>query len=215
MTSAYGTLEIPITVQVLDHVTPDEYPSGGNLDFSCKYRVQDTFRPTEFLEKYIEEFDYFFAEQIAANDGSRYLKSIDYTVVSFDGPAGELTEDLWLSDSPPLRVSTLQFVGDNPWLVMLAVLILVSCVSSLIACAIVLGWNARFMRTFILLGLFNVATIFGYYCAYMGIVKPRLKKENVDVERKGLRLMAMFSALFVIQLASVYFLFFYGPTVGM
>ena len=230
MTSAYGPLEIPITVQVLDHVTPDEYPSGGNLDFSCKYRVQDTYEQLSEYDTWHydyplisrinftesrEEFDYFFAEQITANRGSSSLESVDYTVVRFDGPAGELTEDLWLSDSRPLSVSTLGFVYDNPWLVTLAVLILVSCVSSLIACAIVLGSNARFMRTFILLGLFNVATIFGYYCAYMEIVKPRLKKENVDVERKGLRLMAMFSALFVIQLASVYFLFFYSPTVGM
>ena len=226
MTSAYGELEIPITVQVLDYVTPDEYPSGGNLDFSCKYRVQDTYAPLigglwnydyQLVSRINitegrEEFEYFFAEQIAAQ-GSVYLKGVDYTVVNFDGPAAELTEDLWLSDSPPLRVSSLKFVGDNPWLVTLAVVILVSCVSSLIACAVVLGWNARFMRTFILLGLFNVASIFGYYCAYMDLVKPRLKRENVDVEGKGLRLMAMFSALFIVQLASVYLCFFHGPTV--
>jgi hypothetical protein len=214
MTSAYGTLEIPITVQVLDHVTPDEYPSGGNLDFSCKYRVQETFRPTEFIERYLEEFDYFFAEQIAANDGSRYLKSIDYTVVSFDGPAGELTEDLWLSDSRPLSVSTLHFVGDNPWLVTLAVLILVSCISSLIACVILFGWNARLTRTFILLGVANIFSIIGYYFAY-DLSKPILERENVDFERKGWRLVLLFSAFFIYQLGFVYFLFFYSPTVGM
>lgn len=221
MTSAYGALEIPITVQILDHVTPDEYPSGGGLDFSCRYRVQDNYGPLRWSQYGInltihrEEFDYFFAEQIAANDGSLVLRSVDYTVVSFDGPAGELTEDLWLSDSRPLSVSTLQFVGDNPWLVTLAVLILVSCVSSLIACVIALGWNVRFKRTFFLLGLFNLASIFGYYCAYREIVKPRLKKENVDVEGKAFWLMTMFSALCIFQIAIVYVFFFHVPTVGM
>ncbi|MDH3365158.1 MAG: hypothetical protein OEM29_04040 [Thermoplasmata archaeon] len=214
MTSAYDTLEIPITVQVLDHVTPDEYPSGGNLDFSCKYRVQDTFRPTEFLEKYIEEFDYFFAEQIAANDGSLFLKSVDYTVVRFDGPAGELTEDLWLSDSRPLSVSSLQFVGDHPWLVVLAVFILVSCISSLVACVIIFGWNARLTRTYIILGAANLFSIAGYYFAY-DAVTPRLERENVNTERKGWRLMLLFSGLFIYQLGFVYFVFFYRPTVGM
>lgn len=229
MTSAYGTLEIPITVQVLDHVTPDEYPSGGNLDFSCKYRVQDSYSPLGYNTWYYdyelrsrinvtesrEEFEYFFAEQIAANHGSTYLESVDYTVVRFDGPAGELSEDLWLSDSPPLSVSTVRFVGDNPWLAMLVVLILVSCVSSLVACVIALGWNVRFKRTFFLLGLFNLASIFGYYCAYMEIVKPRLKRENVDVEGRGFWLMTMFSALCIFQLAVVYLFFFHVPTVGM
>ena len=229
MTSAYGTLEIPVTIQVLDHVTPEEHPSGGGLDYSCRYRVQDNYGPlsTTALWEYDyrlvsrinltvneEEFDYFFAEQIAANHGSLVLHSVDYTVISFYGPAGRLTEDLWLSDSQPVSVSTLHFIGDNPWLVVLAVFMVASCFSSLVACLILFGWNGRLTLTFILLGASNLLSIVGYYFAY-DILEPRLEREGIRTVGTRWRLMLLFSALFICQLGLVYFTFFYGPTVGM
>jgi len=134
--------------------------------------------------------------------------------VTFDGPAAALSEDLWLSDSEPLTASTLGFVYDNPWLVVLALLILVSCVSSLIACTIIFGWNPRLAPTYTLLGLANLLSIAGYYFAY-DMLKPRLRKENVNVERRGWRLMLLFSGFFVYLLGSIYFVFFYGPTAGV
>ena len=228
MTSAYGALEIPITVQILDHVNPDVYPSGGDLEFSCRYMVQDVYAPLGYdtwnydyelisrinITESLEEYDYFFSEQIAENDGKRYLKSVGYTVVMFDGPAALLSEDLWLSDSRPLSVSVIGFLHDHPWVVVLAVFMLVSCISSLIACVIVFGWNAQLTRTFILLGVANFFSIVGYYIAY-DAVTPRLERADVITERKGLRLMMLFSGLFIYQLGLIYLLLFYSPTAGM
>jgi len=220
MTSAYGELEIPITVQIVDHVTPRVYPSSGNLNFSCRYNVQESYSRVPIdsyrvnLTEYQEGYEYFFAEQIAENDGKTYFKSIDYTVVTFDGSAAALSEDLWLSDSEPLTVSTVGFVYDNPWLVVLALLILVSCVSSLIACTIIFGWNPRLAPTYALLGLANLLTIGGYYLGYV-MLKPKLEKKSVNVERRGWKLMLLFSGFFVYLLGSIYFVFFYGPTVGV
>jgi len=79
MTSAYGELEIPITVQIVDHVTPRAYPSGDGLDFSCGYEVHEGYSESAVIymsyeyariniTEYLEEYNYFFAEQIAGND---------------------------------------------------------------------------------------------------------------------------------------------------
>jgi len=149
-----------------------------------------------------------------ANDGRRYFESIDYTEVTFGGPAAELSEDLLLSDSRPLGVSALNLVYDHPWLVVLAVFIWVSCVSSFIACTIIFGWNARFALTYVILGLANLLTIAGYFFAYR-YVKTMLDDKNVNVERKTWRLMLVFSVIFLCILAPVYLRFFYVPTLGM
>ena len=132
----------------------------------------------------------------------------------FDGPAALLSEDLWLSDSRPLSVSVIGFLHDHPWVVVLAVFMMVSCISSLIACVIVFGWNAQLTRTFILLGVANFFSIVGYYIAY-DAVTPRLERADVITERKGLRLMMLFSGLFIYQLGLTYLLLFYSPTAGM
>jgi len=218
MTSAYGELEIPITVQIVGHVTPKAYPSSDDLSFSFKYDVQEFFGPvyrsSMNYTEYEEDYDYFFSEQIAGNDGKRHFKSIDYTEVIFDGPASELSEDLLLSDSRPLVVSTLNLVYDYPWLVVLTVFVWVSCVSSFIACTIIFGWNARLAWTYVILGLANLLTIVGYFFAYR-YVKPMLRYENVNVERKTWRLILVFSVVFFCILVPVYLSFFLVPTVGM
>lgn len=228
MTSAYDTLEIPITVQVLGHVTPEAYPAGGELRFSCEYRVQRTYAPLTEYHDYIPyyeigrinysesraEYMYFLEEQIDANHGSLYLRNVDYTVVTFDGPAGALSEDLRFSDSSPIAVSATGFLGDNPWVVVLALTVLASCVSSLLAFTIVIGWNSRFMARVALLGLFNVLSLIAYYAAYVVWLEPKFVSNNSLVRRKRRRFVAMFSVLFISQMFEIYLIFFSGYVVG-
>lgn len=211
MTSAYGSMRIPITVQVLDFVTPDRFPSSDTLDCTCGYRVQDTYSP---LYPYLapqypywmisklnlttaqEDFRYFFAEQISEQDTER-LRSVDYTVMRIEGPAEDLSEDLWFDDSPPLSISAVGYLCDNPWPLVVAVLAAISCTSSLIACSIVFGWDRRLSRTYVLLGVFNLLTLIGYCIAYRRLLEPRLRAKNAVTDRKLLRLALVFSVLFI------------------
>jgi hypothetical protein len=230
MTSVYDTLEIPITVQVLGHVTPEAYPTRWDLRFSCEYRIQDTYAPMSAFDLYgylplyaidkinftesREEYEYFLDEQISANRGSLSLRDVDYTVVTFDGPAGALSEDLRFSDSSPIAVASIGFVGDNPWVVVLAMTVLASCLSSLLAFAIVIGWKTRFMARVALLGVFNLLSLIGYYMAYVDWLEPRLERGGIEVKGMRPRLIFVFSALFMSQVLEVYLVFFSGLIVG-
>ena len=198
MTSAYGSMDVPITVQVLDFVTPDRYPSSRSLDYSCKYRVQDAYSPiypdSLWGSQYswvaprlnqtaaADEYYYFFAEQIS-EQGAERLQGLEYTVVTLEGPAEGLSEDLWMVESSPLGTSAVAYLRDNPWPIVLMVFAAVSCASSLIACSAVFGYDRRVGRAYFLLGLFNVFTIIGYTLAFHKLVAPRVNEIDGAVDK--------------------------------
>ena len=229
MTSAYDTLEIPITVQVLGFVTPEAYPAGDALSFTCEYKVQEAYAPPSWYYGYSSYYEheridleqsrldhaYFFEEQIDANGGSSLLLDVDYTVVMFDGLAGALSEDLTLSDHSPFVVGSVGFLGDNPWIAVLAVTAGVSCIASLVAFVVVFGWNSRLAARAALLGVFNVLSLIGYYAAYAALLAPKLDRGSVVVRKKCRRFIALFSALFLSVLLEVYFVFISGYVVGV
>ncbi|HIH01687.1 TPA: DUF2330 domain-containing protein [Thermoplasmata archaeon] len=227
MTSAYDTLEIPITVQVLGFATPEAYPAGDTLSFTCEYRVQESYAPPSWYHPYSpydESIDweqsrldhaYFFEEQIDANGGHITLSDVDYTVVRFDGLAGALSEDLTMSDQSPFVTSTMGFLGDNPWVVVLALTAVVSCVASLAAFVIIFGWDSRLAGRAALVGAFNLLSLVAFYIAYVVLLAPKLDRQDVVVRRKCRRFIALFSGLFLGVLLEICFVFFSGYVVGV
>jgi hypothetical protein len=176
LTSAYGDSDIPITVQVLGFVDISIMPATGpSLRITAYYNViDDWYMLTEDGSYYyyrhhrsnesVNQTLAFFEEQIGtywqSNPTSHYgLWKDEFTEIHIDGKANSLTNDLWMKDSPPSTVRTMEFLINNPWIIVLAIFITISTITGLITGLFLDGSNKRIPQ-YLLIGLTNVFTIF-------------------------------------------------------
>ena len=202
LTSVYEDAQIPIVVQVIGDVKPIVHPaSSGDLRMSVGYNVQEriyiTNQPgymqyTSYIPTHedIVQTKEFFAEQLDAQyqgydwrtlEWGASMSDVHYTTVTFDGSAGALNEDLWMSDVEPLAVTGANIAMEHPFLPVVVIFALISCLSGLITGA----WLYRGRRSdlFVIVGLANLLTLAGVWIAYNRIIKPRIAYEPMKPKR--------------------------------
>lgn len=225
LTRAYGALELPITVQVLGHVAPMDYPSGHGLEISWGHYVEDEYEPVS--EEYFmsghgqyyqyssslnfsqirDDFQYFFDEQVSPN--RFYLRDVDYTTFRIEGPANELTSDLWLADSEPVSASAVEALGAAPWLLPVLTLVLASLLSGFLSGSLVFRGLPVSRPKLAALGILNLGTLLGVYLGYIFLVEKRGSPESREVYRRGcIRYVWCFSFAFLLIAACVHLSFY-------
>jgi hypothetical protein len=174
LTSAYGDSDIPITVQVLGFVDISVMPAtGSSLRITADYDEIDdwyTLRGESYYYGYhrsnesVNQTLAFFQEQIGADWQSHPTTNYGlwrdkFTVIQIDGKANTLISDLWMKDSPPSSVSTMEFFISNPWVIVLAIFLTISTIAGLIA-GLFLDGSSKHIPQYLLIGLTNFLTIF-------------------------------------------------------
>jgi len=172
LTSAYGDSNIPITVQVLDFVDISTRPTGPSLDVDAsydesedRYLLSDPYwygyprRSNESVNQTLA----FFEEQIGADWASHptYEYSLfreKFTEIHIDGRASSLNSDLWIKDSQPSSIATMDFFIANPWIIILIIFISISIIAGLIAGSLLDG-NKKHTPQYLVIGLSNVLTV--------------------------------------------------------
>jgi len=132
LTSAYGSATIPINVYVKGYVAPELFGELGQGRVSTQYFIND--KAVNELQK-------------------------KFTQIRINSPSSFFTQDLWIANSAPLDVGFSEFVISNEYLMFVLLLLLVSCISSLIVGNLVFIGKKVKQKTLLLFGLSNALTI--------------------------------------------------------
>jgi len=174
LTSAYGDSDIPITVQVLGFVDISVMPAtGSSLRITADYDEIDDWYMLRGESYYyyghhrsnesVNQTLAFFEEQIGTDWQSDPTRNYGlwrdkFTAIHIDGKANSLTNDLWMKDSPPSSVNTMEFFISNPWVIVLAIFLTISTIAGLIA-GLFLDGSSKRIPQYLLIGLTNFLTI--------------------------------------------------------
>ena len=184
LTSIYGSATIPIFIQVMDYVTPVQYPDVSQYGYMVtQYYIDTDYRmPTSLTT--------FFAEQLEQSsitpDVSEQTRipNLRYTKIRIYSEAQFLTEDLWIDDMASAETSILDLIATNGWIVLLAIFILSSCIASLLAGLRVFHKQKPIIHKFALLGLCNLASLLGMFIASFSLRIDQKFVENPINEKK-------------------------------
>ncbi|MAG20404.1 hypothetical protein CL618_03155, partial [archaeon] len=161
-TSIYGNKKIPVIIYVMDHVKP-ELSGKIKENSEVNYFLTNSFSGTEEIRDFFYSFE---KEEFEINGVSKFLiDELKYTKIKIDVPSKYLTEDLWIKNVVPKKVSLMNFITDNNWLVGFIFLIISSCLASMFAGLIAFRDDEPSAKGFILFGVWNVLTLIGFIIA--------------------------------------------------
>ncbi|MCX6801740.1 MAG: hypothetical protein NT067_01365 [Candidatus Diapherotrites archaeon] len=198
-TSVYESAEIPITLFVVGHVSPN---------------ISDQVKPLSKTTYYHQNYYYNSSSgDSAAFFNNQDIKDFDYTMIEITSPSKYLTEDLWIENYAPVSVGLKGFVSANIlWFGILWFLALCA-VSSIIAGRIALKNPALPDKKLAMHGLWNILTIIGFVIASTYLktktldpkIEAELKAKNISVRVNdpGKALYAFLFYAFFIGLAIV------------
>jgi len=204
-TSAYGSTEIPITIYVLDHVTP-ESPDNIRSYVTSNYFVSSSYYSTTSTD----ELKSFF--------GNMDMRNMRYTQIEIlDAPAKYFKDDLWFHYGAPVNVglATLIYTAINqqPLISGIIIILIISAIAGAIAGFIMFkNW-----KRYALIGLTNIFTIIALALVVLFTksetnvstdLKAKLKKEGLSViDKKKYLFIPLYSILYL-GVTFAIFLFF-------
>lgn len=146
-TSVYGSVRIPTVIYVMSYVTPELYP-GIAKDAQVEYYYDSYHAIPEYLSS-------FYNGKLRIND-------FQFTKIRLDPPSKLLTEDLWIVNAPPPSVAAAQFLRGYGGIWGIAVLIIASCLSSMLVGWKMFRYHEPQLKNFALLGLANCTSLIGF-----------------------------------------------------
>ncbi|PKM91997.1 MAG: hypothetical protein CVU81_02835 [Euryarchaeota archaeon HGW-Euryarchaeota-1] len=170
MTSLYGSQEIPISVYVMDYVTPEFYPKieqGSKVE----YYVGGSYSVSDDLLSFFNK--------------KERIDNIKYTKIDIVAPSKYFADDLWISPSAPPKVILMDFVLNHSWIWGILLFAVISCLASLLAGSIVFRNDQPNKKHFALFGLFNFLTLIGFaIAAFVLKIDERFTKLKNEVKQK-------------------------------
>ncbi len=191
----YGEQRIPIMIYVVNHVTPNIYPSIRSYTGV----------------KYFEDSYYFPSNELS--DFYDVTEDLKHTRIMIFAPSEQLTEDLWMENNAPTRIALMSFAIKNIVLWKLIIFILSSSLASLLAGMIVFGKDAIPKKKLALHGLWNFLTIVGFIIATLFLKTKKLEPEMEDklkgygimiFDRRKVLFIVLFSLFFLIIISGFY-----------
>ncbi len=172
LTGAYGDSNIPITVQVLDFVDITTRPTGSSIGVGANYKEMERpyalndyhllygnqRRSSESINQTLAFFDEQIGTEWVTQPTYAYYIGGKFTEIHINGMASSLNSDLWMSDSQPGSINTIELFVANSWIVVLISFIFISTVAGLIV-----GYhfdrNKKHIPEYLMIGLSNVWTV--------------------------------------------------------
>ena len=163
-TSIYGKTEVPATIYVTSHVSPEVY-SGISSQTKVEYQVNG-----RVIENYLS-----YDETSALLNG-RESTGLKLTQIKITGPSSNFQEDLWMGPSAPADVQFKDGWLAN-WLPITVLLFaLVAALSSVIAGRVTLQGTGLSNKKLALFGLGSVLTMPGFAILAWFLLKSPGKK---------------------------------------
>lgn len=101
----------------------------------------------------------------------------EYTKININAPAKLFKKDLWMEEGRPFKISLALWTINNPWVIALALYLLIVGIFSFIAGGITGLIRFRKFKRYALVGLGNLAGIFGLLFAFNYIKKKKYPEE--------------------------------------
>ncbi|MBN2459798.1 hypothetical protein JXB28_05935 [Candidatus Woesearchaeota archaeon] len=168
-TSVYGEGVVPAVIYVLGHVQPELYDEIEK-DTEIRYFSEKSYQPDTKLKEFFSGYDL------------NQIKELDYTKVKINTASKHFVQDLWMKNEAPAKTLFYKSMINHTFKWGLLIFIIISCLSSLIAGAIVFRGERPELVKFTIFGLFNFLTIIGFWVAsYLMAVERNFtdKKEAV------------------------------------
>jgi hypothetical protein len=200
-TSVYGEKRIPIRILVLGHIKPKLFPG-----------IKDRTK-VRYLTGWLSldgSFDPFWLGRYQAS-------SEKFTEVRIDAPSGLLVDDLWIRDSPPLRIWAMTVLTDLVGLLAFVLYAAYSMLASLAAANISFRSLPLPRKRMALHGLFNCLTMIGLFAATTHLLRRPLPPSLAEEVRKYPDLIKIRDSgkMLYLLLFYVFFLFMIGATMGV
>jgi len=200
-TSIYGSTQIPITIYVLDHVTPEPYDS---------------------IKSYVTS-DYYVSSYTSIGDlksfyGNMDTRNMKYTEIKIlDAPAKYFKDDLWFSYGAPINVGLATVIysaiNQQPIIAGIIIILIISAMTGALAGYILF----RDWKRYALIGLTNIFSIIALAIVVLfsksesslsADLKERLKKEGLSViDKKKYSFIPLYSILYLAMCLAVYLFF--------
>ena len=200
-TSVYGEKRIPIRILVLGHIKPKLFPG-------IKDRTE-----VRYLTGWLSldgSFDPFWLGRYQASNEK-------FTEVRIDAPSGLLVDDLWIRNSPPLRIWAMTVLTDFVGLLAFVLYAAFSMLASLMAAKISFRSPPLPRKKMALHGLFNCLTMIGFIAATAQRLRRPLPPSLAEEVRKYPDLIKIRDSdrTDYILLFYIFFLFMIGATMGV
>ncbi|MCX7749560.1 MAG: hypothetical protein N2645_22095 [Clostridia bacterium] len=164
-TSVYGELEVPTTIYVLGHVTPQLYDaikSQSRVNYYRNRFYEDTFKQNQI--------DFFKDRTLD--------KNFPYTKIEINSPSNSFKDDLWIKPEAPFKIILAEhFNGSLKYILGVVIFLLCSVITSLLTGFIVFGKKTP-SKLLIPIGVFNIFTILGVWISAYFL----LKKYNTSID---------------------------------
>ncbi len=165
-TSVYGSEIIPITIYVLDHVTPE-------LNTEITGYTKTKYYYQEYLSTY--ELEAFYGD---------LENNVKYTKIEINAPSKYFTKDIWFKEEAPSSVvyanSLCYFLTEHSTMAKIGLTLLISFLAGGVAGMFIF----RNFKDFAILGLANIFTIIGLAIAII-LAKTTRKGEELIHKLKG------------------------------
>ncbi len=169
-TSVYESKIVPATIKVIGHVTPELF--AGIKNFSkVTYYTNASFNGGQ-----------------SNNDFFGSNNSSDYTKIEINPPSKYLTDDLWITNKAPLKVTYASLIGNHPLAVSVILLVFCSILTGLLAGLVLLKDLRQSIGKLLLLGASNCLSIIGLIAAtFYAVAKQDQHEEAALMEKLKLK----------------------------
>lgn len=171
-TSVYGSKIVPATIRVIGHVSPKVFQD-----------IKSYTKTDYYIDSYAS-----FADDLKTFYSGRN-QNIKYTKIEVNTPSKFLTNDLWISNSSPIKTYYSTFVAKHPVISTILLLIISSLITGILAGWIVFKTLRKNIFKIGLVGLSNCLSIFGLLITTL-LIGTKEKNESVEpvlaeIKQKG------------------------------
>ncbi len=200
LTSVYGDATVPMLLQVLGFVEPDDDAADyGPLRMDIAHKVAEHYHVSPQLSP-------FFTASGDTWGDYTYIYDVEYTEVVITARSDLLEEDLWMVPASSATLGLQSWVLDNGLMAAVLVVAGLSSMSGVVAGALVFAPHRPVLWKFAILGLANALTVVGlWFVAAKMEVERTMTRSEVPVPAKPYRLdfLVVYSFVFVVSISVV------------
>jgi len=161
-TNVYGSKTVPATIRVIGHVSPKVFQD-----------IKSYTKTDYYVDGYAS-----LADDLK-NFYSGQNQDIKYTKIEINAPSKFLTEDLWISNFPPIKTYYSTFIAKHPVINAMLLLIISSLITGILIGLITFRSLRKNIFKLGLIGLSNCLSILGLLITTM-LVGTKEKNESIE-----------------------------------
>lgn len=171
-TSVYGSKVVPATIRIIGHVSPKVFQD-----------IKSYTKTDYYIDSYVSLADDLKTFYSGQNE------NIKYTKIEVNAPSKFLTDDLWISNSAPIKTYYSTFIAKHPVINSILLLIISSLITGILAGWVVFKALRKNILKLGLVGLSNCLSILGLLITTL-LIGTKEKNESIEsvlaeIKQKG------------------------------